>query len=43
VRPSGYHEIVETPEYQDVETVEATIADLRGQIEQLKTELENVS
>lgn len=49
VRPSGYRELTETekPEYHadyhDVETVEATIADLKGQIEQLKTELEDMS
>ena len=52
VRPSGlqerpatpsYDTVIERPEYQDVETVEATIADLKGQIEQLKSELENVA
>lgn len=42
VRPSGYHEL-EKPEYQDVETIEATIADLKGQIEQLKSEVESMS
>ena len=52
VRPSGlqerpatpsYDTVIERPEYQDVETVEATIADLKGQIEQLKSEFENVA
>jgi len=52
VRPSGLQErpaapsydmAIERPEYQDVETVEATIADLKGQIEQLKSELESVA
>ena len=51
VRPSGFQERTnishdttsERPEYQDVETVEATIADLKGQIEQLKSELETVA
>lgn len=55
VRPSGFQErspvlsptisydVVDRPEYQDVETVEATIADLKGQIEQLKAELENIA
>lgn len=42
VRPAGYHEL-EKPEYQDVETVEATIADLKGQIEQLKSEVQSMS
>jgi hypothetical protein len=43
IRPSGYHEFAENLEYHDVETIGATVADLRGQIEQLKSELENVS
>jgi hypothetical protein len=43
IRPSGYHEISEKPEYQDVETVEATVADLKGQIEQLRAELQSMS
>jgi hypothetical protein len=43
IRPSGYHEINEKPEYQDVETVEATVADLKGQIEQLRAELQSMS
>jgi hypothetical protein len=49
VRPSGFHDkttpydATEKPQYQDVETIEATIADLKGQIEQLKTELDSVS
>ncbi len=43
IRPTGYHEIAEKPEYQDVETVEATIADLKGQIEQLRVELQEMT
>ncbi len=39
IRPAGYHSDT-SPEYQDVETVQATVADLKGQIEQLKSELE---
>jgi hypothetical protein len=50
VRPSGFqdrvptttHDVIEKPQYQDVETIEATIADLKGQIEQLKSELDSV-
>jgi hypothetical protein len=49
VRPSGFqdripvtHEVTEKAQYQDVETIEATIADLKGQIEQLKSELDSV-
>jgi chromosome segregation ATPase len=41
VRPAGYHEL-EEPEYQDMETIEATIADLKGQIEMLKSELQSM-
>lgn len=44
VRPTGFRE---TPkgqeEYQDMETVHASIADLKGQIDQLKSELEAMS
>lgn len=50
VRPSGFQERTTTTfdtteklEYQDVETIEATIADLKGQIEQLKAELESLA
>jgi len=43
VRPTGYHEISEKHEYHDVETVEATVADLKGQIEQLRSELQTMS
>ena len=38
LRPAGYHTEL-TNEYQDVETVQATVADLKGQIAQLKDEL----
>ena len=41
LRPSGHHPET-TPEYHDVQTVHATIADLKGQIDQLKTELEQM-
>lgn len=41
IRPSGLHE--EIPEYGDVQAISATIADLKGQIEQLKAELETIS
>lgn len=43
VRPAGFHEPTEAIEYHDVETIEATIADLKGQIDQLKAELENMT
>lgn len=54
IRPSGFQDrtithtdtsehLPENPEYQDVETVQATIADLKGQIEQLKFELDTVA
>lgn len=39
IRPSGFRE--ETPEFHDVQTIEATLVDLKGQIEQLKEELES--
>lgn len=45
VRPAGYSsedDELEKPEYRDVETVGATIADLREQIEQLKSEVEAI-
>lgn len=41
VRPAGFTEPMDSKEYADVQTVEATIADLRGQIEQLKEEMEH--
>lgn len=41
IRPMGLHE--EIPEYGDVQTISATIADLRGQIGQLKEELETIA
>jgi len=43
IRPSGYNEIIENPEYHDVGTVEATVADLKGQIEQLRSELQSMT
>ncbi len=42
VRPAGFHSDA-SPEYQDVETVHATVADLKGQIEQLKSELDHIA
>lgn len=41
MRPSGFTE--ELPELHDVESLEATIADLKSQIDQLKTELERMA
>ena len=47
IRPAGFHDAVNTATenlaYQDVQTVEATIADLKGQIDQLKSELERMA
>lgn len=42
LRPAGQH-IEASPEYQDVQTVHATVADLKGQIEQLKSELDHMA
>ena len=40
LRPAGFHESEEvSPEKQDIRSIEATVADLQGQIEQLKSEL----
>ncbi len=40
LRPAGFHETSESsPEKQDIRSIEATVADLQGQIEQLKSEL----
>ncbi len=40
LRPAGFHESEETSaEKQDIRSIEATVADLQGQIEQLKSEL----
>jgi hypothetical protein len=42
LRPSGYHE--ELPEeLYGIESLEATLVDLRGQVDQLKTELRNLA
>ncbi len=55
IRPAGFHdnstpaekmEKIEkstSMDYQDAETVEATVADLKGQIDQLKAELERMA
>lgn len=42
LRPAGQH-MEASPEYQDVQTVHATVADLKGQIEQLKSELDHMA
>jgi hypothetical protein len=42
VRPSGFSAPSSPEDYQDVHSVGATIADLRGQIQQLKSELEQM-
>lgn len=40
LRPAGFHDVEEiSPEQQDIRSIEATVADLQGQIEQLKSEL----
>lgn len=40
LRPAGFHENEEvSAEQQDIRGIEATVADLQGQIEQLKSEL----
>lgn len=40
LRPAGFHTSTETsPEQQDVRSIEATVSELRGQIDQLKNEL----
>ena len=40
LRPAGFHESEQgSPEQQDIRSIEATVADLQGQIEQLKSEL----
>ena len=40
LRPAGYYDSAQvSPEHQDIRTIEATVADLQGQIEQLKSEL----
>lgn len=40
VKPAGYATQLPAEEYADAATIETTIADLRGQIEQLKAELD---
>ncbi len=43
IRPSGYHEPPSATSYEEVAGVESSIADLKGQIDQLKAELEHMS
>lgn len=43
VRPAGFRDVASNANYEEVANVEATIADLRGQIEQLKAELEQMA
>lgn len=42
VRPSGFSAPSSPEDYQDVHSVGATVADLRGQIQQLRSELEQM-
>ena len=43
LRPAGFHENREaSPEGQDIRSIEATVSELQGQIEQLKSELTKV-
>ncbi len=43
LRPAGFQTSeVASPEQQDIRSIEATVSDLQGQIEQLKTELNKV-
>lgn len=42
VRPTGFNTQASPEEYQDVHNVEATVADLKGQIQQLKNELQQL-
>lgn len=40
LRPAGFHETNDaSSEHQDIKTIDATVADLKGQIDQLKSEL----
>lgn len=43
VRPAGFREMPSNVNYEEVANIEAMIADLRGQIEQLKVELEQMA
>ncbi len=44
LRPAGYHDGgMEPEEKQDIRTIEATVSDLQGQIEQLRLELGKVN
>lgn len=43
VKPAGYATQMPSEEYADAATIETTIADLRGQIDQLKSELDQVA
>ena len=42
IRPTGFQTQPSPDEYQDVHNVEATVADLKGQIQQLKSELQQM-
>lgn len=42
VRPTGFNTLSAPEEYQDVHNVQATVADLKGQIQQLKGELQRM-
>lgn len=42
VRPTGFNTQATPEEYQDVHNVTATVADLKGQIQQLKSELQQM-
>ena len=43
VRPTGFGQVTAAPEYHEIQSVETTIAGLKGQIEQLKAELQALS
>ena len=42
VKPTGYLEPMHANEYADAATLEGTISELRGQVEQLKSELQQI-
>jgi len=43
MRPSGFMEEMPELQMQDAESLESTIADLKGQIEHLKSEVETIA
>ena len=44
LRPAGFHDSGKSsPERQDIRSIEATVSDLHGQIEQLKSEIGNLT